>query len=263
MALLASLTGRLSSEFAIRTLLRHDLDRALSTVVGDWTGSADAEVRRLASEGTRPYLPWSVRVPQILARPGVTVPVLDALYRDESEYVRRSVASHLNDLSRDHPEIVVGTARRWLDSPNTTTQRLVRHGLRTLVKRGDPGALELLGFPPAVLDVDGPRLDRDTVPFGGSIRFTASIRNTGDTPARLAIDYIAYHRKANGGRTGKTFKLTTRTLAPDGRIEVTREHSFRPITTRRYHPGPHAISVQVNGVQSARVEFELAAPDTP
>ncbi|MFE9686240.1 DNA alkylation repair protein [Streptomyces sp. NPDC006285] len=263
MELLASLTGRLSSEFAIRTLLRHDLDRALATIVGDWTESADADIRRLASEGTRPYLPWSVRVPQILASPGVTVPVLDALYRDESEYVRRSVANHLNDLSRDHPELVVATARRWLDHPDATTQRLVRHGLRTLVKRGHPGALELLGFPPAVLDVEGPRLDRDVVPFGGRVRFTASIRNAGDAPTRLAIDYIVHHRKANGGRTGKTFKLTTRTLAPGERVEVTREHSFKPITTRRYYPGSHAISVQVNGVESDRAEFELAAPDTP
>ncbi|MFS8198391.1 DNA alkylation repair protein [Streptomyces sp. CWNU-52B] len=263
MDLLADLTGRLSSEFAIRTLLRHDLDRALGIIVGEWTGSADADVRRLASEGTRPYLPWAVRVPDIMARPGATVPVLDALYRDESEYVRRSVANHLNDLSRDHPELVVDTARRWLDRPGDTTERLVRHGLRTLIKRGHPGALELLGFAPAVLEVEGPRLDRDTVPFGGSVRFTASIRNTGEAQARLAIDYVVHHRKANGGQTGKTFKLTTRTLAPNERIEVTREHSFRPITTRRYHPGQHAISLQINGVESPRADFELAAPDTP
>ncbi|MEU6025763.1 DNA alkylation repair protein [Streptomyces tauricus] len=263
MDLLASLTGRLSSEFAIRTLLRHDLDRALGVVVGGWTGSADADVRRLASEGTRPYLPWAVRVPDILARPAVTVPILDALYRDESEYVRRSVANHLNDLSRDHPDIVVAAARRWLENPGATTERLVRHGLRTLVKRGHPGALELLGFPPATLEVEGPRLDHAVVPFGGTVRFTASIRNTGDVQARLTIDYVVHHRKANGGQTGKTFKLTTRTLAPDERIDIAREHSFRPITTRRYHPGPHAVSLQINGVATARADFELAAPDTP
>ncbi|MCC5036580.1 DNA alkylation repair protein [Streptomyces sp. WAC 00631] len=262
MALLADLTGRLSSEFAIRTLLRHDLDRSLRIING-WTGSADVDVRRLASEGTRPYLPWSVRVPDIMARPGATVPILDALYRDESEYVRRSVANHLNDLSRDHPDIVIGTARRWLDDPDATTERLVRHGLRTLVKRGHPGALDLLGFAPAVLEVDGPHLDRGTVPFGGSVRFTASIRNTGDAEARLTIDYIVHHRKANGGQTGKTFKLATRTLAPDERIQVTREHSFRPITTRRYYPGQHAISLQINGVESARADFVLAFVDAP
>src|SRR6185312_8644794 len=91
MAVMAELTPLLSAEFAIRTLLRHDLDRALP-VVQEWTAAPDEHVRRLATEGTRPYLPWSVRVPQILARPGVTVAILDALYRDESAYVRRSVA---------------------------------------------------------------------------------------------------------------------------------------------------------------------------
>jgi 3-methyladenine DNA glycosylase AlkC len=262
MALLADLTGRLTSEFAIRTLLRHDLDRALG-IIGDWTGSADADVRRLASEGTRPYLPWSVRVPDIMARPGATVPILDGLYRDESEYVRRSVANHLNDLSRDHPDLVIDTARRWLDDPDAATERLVRHGLRTLVKRGHAGALDLRGFAPAALEVDGPRLDRSTVPFGGSVRFSASIRNSGNTQARLAIDYIVYHRKAGGGQTGKTFKLATRTLAPGEQIQIAREHSFRPITTRRYHPGTHAISLQINGVESAHADFELSGADKP
>jgi 3-methyladenine DNA glycosylase AlkC len=256
MALLADLTGRLTAEFAIRTLLRHDLDRALGIITG-WTASADTDVRRLASEGTRPYLPWSTRVPGILSRPGVTVPILDALYRDESEYVRRSVANHLNDLSRDHPGLVVDTARRWLADPGPDTGRLVRHGLRTLIKRGDPAALGLLGFTPATVEVDGPHLDRTTVPAGGSVRFTAAIRNTGSDQARLTIDYIVHHRKANGGQTGKTFKLTTRVLAPGEQITVVREHSFRPITTRRYHPGMHAISLQINGTESARADFEL------
>ncbi|BEL06547.1 DNA alkylation repair protein [Actinoplanes sichuanensis] len=256
MALLADLTGRLTAEFAIRTLLRHDLDRALD-IAGGWTTSADTDVRRLASEGTRPYLPWAARVPGILARPGATMPILDALYRDESEYVRRSVANHLNDLSRDHPDLVVDTAGRWLADPGPETARLVRHSLRTLIKRGHPAALGLLGFTPATVRVDGPHLDRATVPFGGSVRFRATVHNTGPEPAKLAIDYIVHHRKANGTQTGKTFKLTTRVLAPDEKIEVVREHSFRPITTRRYHPGPHAIALQVNGVESPRAAFDL------
>ncbi|MFI2207605.1 DNA alkylation repair protein [Streptomyces sp. NPDC020192] len=262
MALLADLTGRLTSEFAIRTLLRHDLDRALDIISG-WTGSTDAHVRRLASEGTRPYLPWAVRVSDIQARPGATVPILDALYRDESDYVRRSVANHLNDLSRDHPDLVANTARRWLDESDAATERLVRHGLRTLVKRGHPAALDLLGFAPAAVEIDGPHLDHTTVPLGGSVHFTASIRNSGDSEARLAIDYIVHHRKANGGQTGKTFKLTTRALAPGEQIQVAREHSFRPITTRRYYPGAHAISLQINGVESARADFVLADTGTP
>jgi hypothetical protein len=97
------------------------------------------------------------------------------------------------------------------------------------------------------------------VPFGGSVRFTIRVTNTGSATARLVVDYVVHHRKANGTQTGKTFKLTTATLAPGERLDRTREHSFRAITTRRYYPGPHAIEVQVNGIVLARTEFELLA----
>jgi 3-methyladenine DNA glycosylase AlkC len=259
LALLAELTGLLSSEFAIRTPLRHDLDRALEIILS-WTSSPDEHVRRLASEGTRPYLPWSVRVPEIVRRPGVTVPILDRLYRDDSEYVRRSVANHLNDLSRDAPDIVVATAASWLAAPDEHTVRLVNRGLRTLIKRGHPGALALLGFAPATLEVDGPSLDDTTVPFGGDIRFRASIRNVGSEPARLSIDYTIHHVKSNGSRTGKTFKLTTLTLAPGEEASIDRSHSFRAITTRRYYPGTHAVELHLNGITSGATDFDLLPP---
>ena len=257
MALLAELTGRLTAEFAIRTLLRHNLNRAMEIIVPAWTSSPDAAVRRLASEGTRPYLPWAVRVPSIVAQPDVTVPILDALYRDADPVVRRSVANHLNDLSRDNAHLVVEAARRWLTAPDDNTDALVRHALRTLVKRGDPKALELLGFHPVNVSVDGPVVDRATVPFGGSISFRVTIANDSDQPARLAVDYAVHHRKANGGQTPKVFKLTTRTLAPGERLTLTKNHSLRPITTRRYYPGSHAVDVRVNGIASGRAEFEL------
>jgi 3-methyladenine DNA glycosylase AlkC len=254
--LLAELTSRLTSEFAIRGLLDHDLERALSVIQG-WTASEDPDIRRLASEGTRAFLPWSTRVQGLLARPRATLPIITALYRDPSEYVRRSVANHLNDLSRNNADVVVETARAWLDDPDENTLRVVTHGLRTLVKRGDPSALALLGFTPAALAVEGPTLDSAVVPFGGSVQFAVSVTNTGTEPARLAIDYIVHHSKSNGAQTGKTFKLTTATLAPGERLDRTREHSFRAITTRRYYAGPHAIEVQVNGVIVGRAEFEL------
>ncbi|SHN33875.1 DNA alkylation repair protein [Cryptosporangium aurantiacum] len=259
LALLAELTPRLTSEFAIRGLLAHDLDRALPIVLS-WTTSPDEHVRRLATEGTRPFLPWTKRVPAILARPRATLPILSALYRDESEYVRRSVANHLNDLSREHPDLVVETAAAWLSAPDANTERVVRHGLRTLVKKGHPGALALLGFTTgAVLDVVGPTLAEVEIPFGGSVRFTATVTNTASAPAVIAVDYIVHHRKANGRLAGKTFKLTTATLAPGERRQISREHSFRPITTRRYYPGVHAIELQLNGVAAGRSEFTLNA----
>ncbi|MDX8150406.1 hypothetical protein SK069_02270 [Patulibacter brassicae] len=261
LALFERLTVRFTGEFGIRPLLRHDLDRVLATLLG-WAAHPDAGVRRLASEGTRPYLPWATRVPGILARPGVTLPILDALRHDPSEDVRRSVANHLNDLSRDEPALVAETARRWLAEPapgrERENERLVRHALRTLVKRGDPGALAVLGFAPAEVAVDGPLLDADRVTIGGSLRFRGTVRNAGEAEARLAIDYVVHHRKANGTRTPKVFKLTTATLAPGASIDLDRTHSFRPITTRRYHPGTHAIGLQVNGVATPLVPFELA-----
>ncbi|WP_120337446.1 DNA alkylation repair protein [Cryobacterium soli] len=262
LALLAELTSRLTSEFAIRSLLDHDLDRALA-VIQTWTASPDVDIRRLASEGTRAFLPWSTRVKGLLARPRATLPIITALYRDPSEYVRRSVANHLNDLSRQDPEVVIETARAWLDEPDENSVRLITHGLRTLVKHGNAQALALLGFTPADdLTVDGPALDSASVSFGGVARFRIAVTNTGSTPARLAIDYIVHHSKANGTQTSKTFRLTTATLAPGERLERTREHSFRAITTRRYYPGPHAIEVQINGVVRGRADFELM-PEIP
>ena len=258
MSLLAELTGRLTSEFAIRTFLRADLDRALAITL-DWTQSPDDHVRRLASEGTRPYLPWSVRVPEILDRSGITVPILDELYTDDSDYVRRSVANHVNDFSRDVPDVVVSTAARWLGAPDTNTEQLVRHALRTVIKKGNSDALALLGFSPAELDVTGPDLDVAELQIGDGLEFTATISNVGLEPAKVAIDYIVHHTKANGAMTGKTFKLTTKTLAPGQSIDVRRQHSFRPLTTRRYYPGPHAIELQINGVTYGRAEFVLGS----
>ncbi|PRB71258.1 DNA alkylation repair protein [Arthrobacter sp. MYb213] len=260
LTLLALLTPKLTAEFAIRQLLNHDLERALS-FAHRWTQSPDEHVRRLASEGTRPYLPWAVWVPQLSLAPAKTIPILNALYRDESEYVRRSVANHLNDLSRESASLVVQTAQRWLENPTDTTLWVVKHGLRTLLKRGNPEALAVLGFVPATLDINGPSVTNEQIAWSSSIDFVAKIKNTGTEPARLAIDYIVNHQKANGLATPKVFKLTTRTLAPGEQLDIARTHSFRPITTRRYYPGSHSIALQINGVPTEAAVFELL-PDS-
>ncbi|HWS31597.1 MAG TPA: hypothetical protein VN408_02525 [Actinoplanes sp.] len=169
------------------------------------------------------------------------------------------MANHLNDLSRDHPDLVVETAARWLAASEASTAATVRHGLRTLVKRGHPGALVLLGFDAGHqgVRVGAVSVDRAVVALGETVEFTAVIGNDGDTPARVAVDYVVHHRKANGGRTAKTFKLTTATINPGDTLVVRRNHPFRVITTRRYHPSAHAIGLLVNGVASPIVEFEL------
>ncbi|MFF0447363.1 DNA alkylation repair protein [Streptomyces sp. NPDC004609] len=255
--LLAALTPRLSSESAVRPFLRADQARALRTVM-EWTGDPDPHVRRLASEGTRPRLPWAPRLPALIADPAPALPVLDALHRDESEYVRRSVANHLNDISRDHPATAVAVTARWLDSPAPTTAGVARHALRTLVKAGDPAALTLLGHSPdAPVTVEGPHIRTPSIKVGDHLVFDYAVTNTGDRTAELVIDYVIHHVKANGSRTPKVFKLLTRPLAPGERWAGTRRHSFKPITTRRYHPGVHRVGIQVNGRPHGEASFAL------
>lgn len=258
LALLADLTPRLTAEFAIRAMLEADLDRALA-IVTTWTKHPDEHVRRLASEGTRPLLPWAKRVRAIVTRPESTVDILRALYRDESAYVRRSVANHLNDLSRADPDLVNAVAAEWLSGePDAQTQQLVRHGLRTLIKKGNPGALALLGFAPADgLAVDGPTLTGTAVTIGEVLRFSCTLTNGGTEPARLAVDYVIHHRKANGTLTPKVFKLATKTLQPGEDVTFERGHSFKVITTRVYHPGEHTIELQVNGVSYGKTPFTV------
>lgn len=262
LGLQAELTKRLTAEFGIRALLDADLDKALPIVL-KWTRDPDEHVRRLASEGTRPLLPWAKRVRAIVERPESTVAILDALHQDESAYVRRSVANHLNDISKADPDLAVEIAARWSAGPataptTTATKQLIRHGLRTLIKKGHPPALALLGFTaPAGIRLTGPTLGVDVVKVGETMPFSLTVHNEGAVPANLVIDYVVHHRKANGSQTPKVFKLVTRELAAGEQVTIGRNHSFRLITTRVYHPGAHALEIQINGESFGRAEFEL------
>lgn len=256
LALLAELTPRLTGEFAIRRLLARAPDAALQAIV-QWTSHPDEHVRRLASEGTRPYLPWAVRVPALVARPEATIPILDALYRDPSDYVRRSVANHLNDVARHAPDTAVATAAGWLNVPDANTAWVVRHGLRTLVKKAHPGALALQGFAPASVAVTPLRLDRKVVAMPEDLGFEFEISNTGAADARLAVDYAVHYVKANGSQSVKVFKLTALTLAASETRTLSKRHTFKPMTTRVHHRGRHALELQINGVRHGHTEFEV------
>ena len=269
MGLMVELTVRLSSEFAVRDLLAARPERGVQ-IMQTWTQHPDEHVRRLASEGSRAYLPWGRRVPWLITHPGATGAILDALYRDDSEYVRRSVANHLNDLSRVDPEVVTRRAAQWAGRPDSHTPWVLRHGLRTLVKKADPAALALVGFTGTDLHVGRPSLPAPSVTWNGSLSFTATVTNNGESAAHVAIDYSIGFRRANGSTSPKTFKLTSRRLAPGESVVVDKTHSFRPITTRAYYAGEHFVTVQANGVVSERTPFslepaalDLAQPTSP
>ncbi|MGW9403757.1 DNA alkylation repair protein [Arthrobacter sp. NPDC055585] len=258
--LLAELTPRLTSEFAIRRLLAADPVRALARIQ-TWAQDADPAVRRLASEGTRPYLPWAIRVPWLLEHPDATLPILDALRDDPSEDVRRSVANHLNDISRHAPEVTVQTAARWLSDPAPATARLVRHSLRTLVKKAHPGALELLGFAPADVEVQGLSTPTPVVTLPGKLQFSFTLRNTGSSTARLAVDYVVHYVKAHGRTVPAVFKLTVLELAPGEARALSGSHAFHQMTTRRHYAGAHQLQLQVNGIRHGALAFEVRLPE--
>lgn len=260
MAVLALVTTRLTGEFAVRAMLDARLERALDIMQG-WTSNQDPHVRRLASEGTRSHLPWAKGVPGLLRRPGATRPIVDALYTDESEYVRRSVANHVNDLGREAPDLAADIVAGWLDEPDANTSRVARHALRTLVKRGHPTALDLMGFSGGTFEVDGPFIVEDHVPLGSEVRFTAQVTNTGTEAALTAIDFLVHFRKANGSLRPQVFKLATRSIPPGGTVVLDKGYSFRPRTTRTFHLGEHAIELQVNGRRHGRGTFRLVAAE--
>ena len=256
------LTGRFSSEFGIRHLILAAPERAIATISG-WTRDENYHVRRLASEGTRPRLPWAMQLPDFIADPTPALPILEALRDDPSEYVRRSVANHINDIAKDHPDLAADLARRWMQDANETRRKLLRHACRSLIKAGHPLALETFGYHPAELGEPDLRVLTPRLAFPGALEFAASIHSDSDQDQLLAIDYVLHFRKANGRTTPKVFKLKSVTLPAGGAISLERRHPIRPITTRAYYPGLQGLSLQINGAPHGHAEFELIMQDAP
>lgn len=136
------LTRRFSAEFSIRSFIVRQQSRTLAQLL-EWTRDPDPHVRRLCSEGTRPRLPWASRIPAFIDDPSPVLPILDALKDDGELYVRRSVANHLGDIAKDHPDLAFDLCARWLAGASTERKWLIRHALRHPAKKGDREALSL------------------------------------------------------------------------------------------------------------------------
>jgi 3-methyladenine DNA glycosylase AlkC len=254
--LLKEMTSRFSAEFDVRYYLLDDQGRALK-IMAKWVNDPNHHVRRLVSEGTRPRLPWGMQLPSLIADPSPTLPLLEALRDDDSEYVRRSVANHLNDIAKDHPDLVANLAKQWMAGASKSREKLVRHACRTLIKQGHPTALEAIGIGPPQIKLKRLAIKTPTVQFGDALKFTADLLSTSKAPQSLVVDYVIHFKKANGTRTGKVFKWKQLSLKPGQRIEIKRSHAIRPITTRRYYDGQQALSLRINGQEFGFAEFEL------
>lgn len=257
---LAQMTKRFSAEFAVRPFIIHDLERA-EAYLQKWAGDQNVHVRRLASEGARPRLPWGAQIPALIENPQPTLPVLEVLRDDPSDYVRKSVANHLNDIAKDHPHIVVQVAKRWLEGAPLARQRLIRHACRTLIKQGNVDIMRVLGYSPAQLGNVQFSLSSSTVEIGGVLELQLSVSNAHSTQA-LLLDYIMHFRLANGRLGKKVFKWKSLTLAAGETITLCKQHVFRPITTRTLYPGMHKVQLQLNGLIVAEQSFSLC-PSVP
>lgn len=246
-----------SSEFGIRPFLRDDLARVLRTME-EWTRDANDHVRRLASEGCRPRLPWSFRLDALIEDPSPAAGILHQLRRDPSLYVRKSVANHLNDITKDHPGWVLETIGGWdLDDPHSAW--IARRALRTLIKNGDRRALAVIGAgEPARVEVDTFRITPARIRLGDRISLELVFRSTSRKPQKLVVDYTIHYVKKSGAASGKVFKWKE-VLAPGGgEVTLTKSQVIRDFSTRRHHPGRHAVEVKINGAVSAQAEFLLA-----
>jgi len=257
MDVLKALTKRGTSELAVRAFILQDPVRAMQHML-KWAEDPNYHVRRLASEGCRPRLPWAVRLPGFIADPGPVLPVLDRLKDDPVEYVRRSVANNLNDIAKDHPDRVAALAADWMKDAGRTREKLIRHACRTLIKQGHKAALAALGYGDAAVTLESLHIRTPVVQYGTSLEFDFELTSRGTGAQSLIFDYIVHHRKANGETSPKVFKGKTFTLAAGQSMFIARKHPMRPITTRVYYAGTHALEIQINGSSIGRAEFELS-----
>jgi 3-methyladenine DNA glycosylase AlkC len=255
---LRELTTRFSAEDAIRTFINTFPDETLTTLT-EWTTGDHYHVRRLCSEGTRPKLPWARRLTTAV---GYAVPLLDRLYCDPTRFVTRSVANHVNDISKLDPDLAVDTLRRWMESGQQKAREMdyvVRHATRSLVKQGNPRAMELLGVParPAVT-VSKLHIPK-RVELGSALEFSFTIRAQEDT--EVIADYVLHYQGRGGRLTGrKVYKLKRLALANGEQAMLTRRHLLRAdMTTREIRPGRHELEIQLNGLSQCRYSFWVTA----
>jgi 3-methyladenine DNA glycosylase AlkC len=252
---LEAVTQFVSCEFAVRPFLLKFNGKMINQMK-KWSKHENDKVRRLASEGSRPRLPWAMGIPALKADPSPILPILENLKDDPSEFVRRSVANSLNDIAKDHPDLVISLAGKW-KGISKETDALIKHGSRTLLKRGHTGILGHYGLKSKLVQVLDLKIQTTRVKIGENLVFSFLVVN-GDRKAQtIRLEYGLYYRKANGQWSKKVFKISEKKYGNGVRIRVERKQSFKKITTRVFYPGIHQLSIIVNGEEKVAKTFEL------
>jgi 3-methyladenine DNA glycosylase AlkC len=255
-----ALTQRFTAEFSIRPFIEKYPERTLAQL-RTWAGDPSPHVRRLVSEGTRPRLPWAPRLRALQRDPRPALELLELLKDDPELYVRRSVANHLNDIGKDHPALLATIAKRWLKNAGPERAWIVRHALRSAIKRGETGALAVSGFGArAEVAVRKAEIIPARVRIGGKVSIAFDLVNKLSHSQRVLADLCVHYQKSNGKTAPKVFKLKTVELAPKARLHFEKKLSLADLTTRRHFPGRHRVEVLLNGRGVVLGEFMLTKP---
>lgn len=246
-----------SCEFAVHPFIIKYPDEMMKQMLL-WSKHEHWGVRRLASEGCRPRLPWAMALPNLKENPAPIIPILENLKNDPSRFVRLSVANNLNDIAKDNPETVIDLVKKWRGE-SKEVDWIIKHGCRTLLKQGNPEMMELFGFDSVIenISIDNFQIPTPKVKVGDSLEFSFKLLNHNDKKVRIRLEYAIYYQKANGTLTKKVHKISEKEYAADSVTQITRKHSFRVVTTRKLHLGLHQIAVIINGNEFEKYSFEL------
>jgi 3-methyladenine DNA glycosylase AlkC len=249
------ITGFTSCEFAVRPFLIRYPEKMLNQML-QWSKDSDHHVRRLASEGSRPRLPWAIALPDFKKNPKPILPILENLKSDNSEYVRRSVANNLNDIAKDHPQIVIEIARKW-KSKSKETDEIVKHACRSLFKQGNADILALYNLDSQFISSKNFKLNNSKIGIGDYLEFSFLIQNISSELKEVRLEYAIYFLLQNGKHYKKVFKISERKLESKETLIIDKKHSFKLISTRKYYTGMHKVSAIVNGEEKDILNFEL------
>jgi 3-methyladenine DNA glycosylase AlkC len=253
---LHAITQRFTAEYAIRPFIDQQPDQTLP-VLELWAQDPSPHVRRLASEGSRPRLPWGIRLQSLVIDPSPTEALLRKLQDDPVAYVRRSVANHLNDIAKDHPERIARWLHRYLPGASDERRALLRHASRTLIKQGHRATLNAWGLGQAFAGTASLTLSAQEAKMGDGISLDITLQSASTASQKLVIDYAVHHVRANGSTSPKVFKGWNLTLEGQAPRHLSKRHSLRPITTRQLYPGLHRLDLRINGEVCASTAFQL------
>lgn len=257
MQALYQLTQRFTAEFAIRPFIQRYPEKSMA-LLAVWATDSNLHVRRLVSEGTRTRLPWASRLPEYIEDPAAVIRLLELLKNDPELYVRRSVANNLNDIGKDHPALLADIAKRWLKGASKDREWLVKHSLRSAIKRGEQGALQALGYDEKVdVKIKNVAISPAKAQIGEAIQVSFDVANLGDFITALMVDFSIHFIKANGKANPKVFKLKAVELGPQKSHKFSKKVSLKVMTTRTLYSGTHKVEAIINGQNHGIGSFEL------